>query len=94
MRFFAIALLALAACGKPCEQVNGSVDGYCDGQVAYNCVTTCADCIDEWKSATCTGTCGTSATFPPEDKVGGSPPNMSNPALYASCSEWDDTDGS
>ena len=80
--------LALAACGAPCEEHNGSVDGYCENNTAYNCVTTCADCIDEWKEAPCTGTCTTADSIPPEEYVGGSAPNMSQPTTWAVCSEW------
>ena len=84
----------LAACGSPCSKHDGSVDGYCDGNSAVNCVTTCADCVDEWKTSYCTGTCSVGTTFPPQTEVGGSPPNMSDPAAWASCSEWEGDTGS
>ncbi len=84
----AATLLALAGCGKPCESHNGSADGYCDGDVANNCISTCADCIDEWKQTTCTGGCTVTDTFPPSDKVGGDEPHMSDATSYATCGEW------
>jgi hypothetical protein len=87
-----LAALWLAGCRSPCEERNGSVDGYCDGNVANNCLTDCADCVDQWKSVTCEGTCTVGDTLGPMDKAGGTQPNMSQPEAYAACSEWSEAD--
>lgn len=94
-----LGLLFASACGAPCEERDGSVDGYCDGNTAVNCITTCADCIDQWSEVPCTGTCSVGSEPGPEEKAGGSMPNMSHPTAYATCSDWaeedsGDTDGS
>lgn len=96
LRFAVLSLgVFLVACGAPCEERNGSVDGYCDGNVAVNCLSTCADCIDQWIETPCSGTCGVGDDLPPEADAGGGMPHMSEPTAYASCSEWseDDTGG-
>lgn len=80
------ALLCLAACGSPCSKHEGTVDGYCNGTVAMNCRTTCADCIDEWKLQACPSQCTVVEAKPVAGELVGQDPNMDQPAKWAICS--------
>jgi len=79
------ATLGLAACGSPCSNRNGSVDGYCDRTIAANCRSTCADCIDEWIIQACPGTCQQVDQQPAEGLLPEGSPNMSKPKKWAVC---------
>ena len=81
----AVCLLALAGCGSPCKPHNGSVDGYCDGTVSFNCRQTCADCVESWELRACPVTCSVTATKPAEGALPGNDPGMSQPAKWALC---------
>ena len=81
----AAALLALAGCGAPCAKHDGSVDGYCNGTVATNCVSTCADCIDEWKIQACPSACQVVEAKPADGVLPAGEPHIDKPAKWAVC---------
>jgi hypothetical protein len=83
--FAAAALAALAGCGSPCSKHEGTTDGYCNGIVAMNCRSTCADCIDEWKLQACTTKCSVVDAQPTESVLEFEDPHMSQPAKWAVC---------
>ncbi|MGC4116572.1 MAG: hypothetical protein QM765_18740 [Myxococcales bacterium] len=81
----ALVLLALTGCGSPCKAHNGTIDGYCDGIVAMNCRSTCADCVDQWELQACPVACSVTSTKPGEGVLPGSDPHLGTPAQWAVC---------
>ncbi len=81
----AVALLALAGCGSPCKPHDGTIDGYCEGTVAMNCRSTCADCVDNWELRACPVSCSVVSSKPADGVLADSDPHSGTPGKWAVC---------